>query len=333
MMIVDKPLFISKYRPTQLAHFYFDDSVNKTIELLMRINETNILFIGNANSGKSSLLNVMIREYYGYIPTHNIMFVNNLKEQGIHFFRNEMQTFCKSQSLIPNKKKMIIIDDLDMINQHNQQVFCNYIDKYKNNVCFIMAGTSKQKIIENIQSRTHIIGIYPPQREHLEEFIKNVLKNETIQLSMEAQKYIIDISSGSIRCLLKYLEKIKLYQLSNNTNSTNNDMDLIQCKKLCSTLSNHYFETYITELKSEDPNIKRAIQVLYNISDHGYSVIDILYYFFSFVEGTTMLNEIEKYEIIIVLCEYITIFHNVHEDIVELSLFTRKVYNVCRNNL
>jgi GTPase SAR1 family protein len=61
----------------------------------MEIDDLNVLFIGSASSGKTSILYAILREYYGLtkhetIPETNILFINNLKEQGINYFRNEM---------------------------------------------------------------------------------------------------------------------------------------------------------------------------------------------------------------------------------------------------
>jgi DNA polymerase III delta prime subunit len=297
--------------------------------MLRDMDELNVLFIGNSNAGKTSLLGAMIREYYGPdsavpVPHQNIMHVNNLKEQGIHFFRNEMHAFCKSQTCVIGRKKMIVIDDMDYVNQQNQQVFCNYMDKYRNNVCFIMACTNKQKIIENIQSRAHIVAILPPPREYLEEFMHSVISRESILLTRDARDFIFQISGLSVRCVLKHLEKVKLYQSC--TSTKDKVLDLAMCKTLCSSLSTDYFETYFAHLR--EGRIMDAIRILYDICDYGYSVIDILYYFFTFVEATNMLEEEEKYKIIIVLCEFITIFHNIHEDIIELALFSRRLLSI-----
>ena len=38
-----------------------------------------------------------------------------------------------------------------------------------------------------------------------------------------------------------------------------------------------------------------------------------------------MLNEEEKYKIIPLICKYITMFHNIHEDEIELALFTNNL--------
>jgi DNA polymerase III delta prime subunit len=324
----DEPSFVAKYKPLVLNDFFFDDRTKRTLSMLRDMDELNVLFIGNSNAGKTSLLSAMIREYYGpenSVPHQNIMHVNNLKEQGIHFFRNEMHAFCKSQTCVLGRKKMIVIDDMDYVNQQNQQVFCNYMDKYKNNVCFIMACTNKQKIIENIQSRAHIVAILPPPREYLEDFMHSVILRESILLTRDARDFIFQISGLSVRCVLKHLEKVKLYQASHATSDV---VDLAMCKTLCSSLSTDYFETYFDHLR--EGRIMEAIRILYDICDYGYSVIDILYYFFSFVEATSMLGEEEKYKIIIVLCEYITIFHNIHEDVIELALFSRRLLVILR---
>ena len=227
---------------------------------------------------------------------------------------------------------MIIIDDIDMINQQNQQVFCDYIDRYKNNVCFLLAGSNKQKIIENIQSRVHMIRIHAPSPENLKLFMERVLEQEQLRLTTEAKDYISFVSGTSIRCILKHLEKIKIYTQS----QPGQTIDLELSRTLCSTISMELFETYFLLLKTTTTNeegteLKRAIQILYSVCDYGYSVIDIFYYLFQFVEQTSILMEDEKYKITMILCHYITIVHNIHEDIVETALFTREVYNIFRH--
>jgi DNA polymerase III delta prime subunit len=329
----DEPPFIAKYKPLAIDDFFFDDRTKITLRMLKEMDELNVLFLGNSSAGKTSLLHTMIREYYATtegspLPHHNIMHVNNLKEQGIHFFRNEMHAFCKSQTCVIGRKKMIVIDDMDLVNQQNQQVFCNYMDKYKNNVCFIMACTNKQKIIENIQSRVHIVAILPPPLEYLEVFMDSVIAKESLLLSREARDFVFHISGNSVRCVLNHLEKIKIFQCRRGQQEDGKEVvcDINNCKMLCSILSTEYFETYFNHLRAG--NITGAIRVLYDICDYGYSVIDIFYYFFNFVEAADTLEEEEKYKIIIVLCEYITIFHNVHEDIIELAFFTRRLLQI-----
>jgi hypothetical protein len=59
--------------------------------------------------------------------------------------------------------------------------------------------------------------------------------------------------------------------------------------------------------------------------EEGYSVIDILDFFFSFVKTTDLLTEEEKYLHIPHLCKYIYYFHNIHEEPIELALFSKEL--------
>ena len=67
---------------------------------------------------------------------------------------------------------------------------------------------------------------------------------------------------------------------------------------------------------------------MYHIHDYGYSVIDILDYLFAYVKFTDIIDEELKYKITCLLCKYITIFNNIHEDCIELALFTNNLYKL-----
>jgi DNA polymerase III delta prime subunit len=319
--------FITKYKPYYVSDFDADPRMQSIINTLFEIDDLNVLFIGNTSCGKTTLLNAMIRQYYNFdktdnLPETNIMFINNLKEQGVNYFRNEMRTFCQSHCSIHGKKKIIAIDDLDMINEQSQQVFRNYIDKYKHNIHFIFACTNVQKVIESLQSRLHIINIKPITNEKLEQSVAKIAIAEELILEQPALQYLVEKSNHSIRNALNNLEKLWIYCYGNREKN----VSLPLCEKLCSTISFYQFEKYIQSLRSG--KLHDATMILYEINDYGYSVIDILDYFYTFVKTTTMLSSDEKYKIIPHLCKYITIYHNNHEHCIELALFTNNVYSL-----
>ena len=106
-----KNIFISKYKPYFLDDFYMETNVLTTVKSFLDLDYMHLLLVGNSCSGKTALLHALVREYYELkktdnFPENNIMFVNNLKEQGIQFFRNDMKTFCQSHTIIYGKKKI-----------------------------------------------------------------------------------------------------------------------------------------------------------------------------------------------------------------------------------
>ena len=322
VLLMIKPTFITKYKPYLLDDFYMEDDLLQMFKFLLEIDQLNLLLVGNTNSGKTTLLYALIREYYNLqpgavIPETNILFINSLKEQGIQYFRNEMKTFCQSYCSIYNKKKMVIIDDIDNINEQSQQVFRNYIDKYKHNIHFVTVCTNMQKVNESIQSRLQIMKIPIFSLEQNTQLMNKIIQNENITVDDESKQFLLHTSNNSIRLLINLLEKIYIY---------NKPITIDICRIICSNISNDKFENYFTCLKNY--NISDALSQIYFIHDYGYSVIDILDYMFAFIKLTDILTEEVKYQIIPILCKYITVFHNTHEDSIELALFTNNVYDI-----
>ena len=317
--------FITKYKPYFIDDFTDNDQLINTIKTLIQLDSLNILLVGNVSSGKTTLLNCIAREYYGLqqhsnLPENNTLIINNLKEQGIQYFRNEMKTFCQSRSSIHGKKKLVIIDDIDLINEQGQQVFRNYIDKYSKNIHFISVCSNIQKVIESLQSRLHIINIPRQTEQYIMSVMAKIINAENIHIHKQIQDYLLVSANYSIRSLINFLEKIYIYD---------EDITLEECKKICSTISTYHFDNYYDKII--DNNLAGAIGILYNIYDYGYSVIDILDFLFHYTKTCNKISEDYKYKVITELCKYITIFHNIHEDSIELVLITNNINNIINN--
>jgi replication factor C subunit 2/4 len=265
----------------------------------------------------------MIREYYrksGASKTlinENILVLNSLKEQGIQYYRNDVKVFCQTMTMIPGKKKIVLLDDIDLINEQGQQVFRNCIDKYSHNVHFISSCSNSQKVIESLQSRLIIIKIKPLQRSNLMKIMRKITQFEKIKITNDAEDFILNVCNNTAKILINYIEKFKLL---------NEPITLELASNVCSNISLSTFEEYTQFLK--DGQLKDAIKLLYNIYDKGYSVMDILDNYFVFVKITRLLSEEQKYNIIPFICKYITVFHNIHEDEIELALFSNNLQKI-----
>ena len=309
--------FLKKYQPKFYDDFVIEPSYIDLLRTLIDMDNLNILFIGDPGTGKTSLIEATIREYYQVdkIPINNVLYINNLKEQGISYYRNEVKTFCQTSSNISDKKKIIVLDDLDIINDQSQQVFRNCIDKYSHKVCFLASCLNLQKTIESIQSRCTLIKIKPMKKNLLLKIVNNIEKKENLKISNDAKKFILNICNNSLRLLINYLEKF--YLIKKNIN-------LELAKEVCTNISYYEFDKY-TNAWYKEKSIEKAYKIIINIYEKGYSVMDILDSYFQYIKITDLISEEIKYKIIHEICVFISYFHTLHEDSIELVFFTQKL--------
>ena len=162
-----------------------------------------------------------------------------------------------------------------------------------------------------------IIKINPLSRNNLIKIMTKIRERENIVIDNLAEDFIINVSNNIAKILINYMEKFKLL---------NQPITLDLAKKVCTNISFCILNEYTELLKSKQLN--QAIKILYEIYDKGYSVMDILDNYFLFIKTTTSLEETHKYNIIPLICKYITIFYNIHEDEIELALFSNNLYQI-----
>lgn len=312
-------LFIHKYQP--LTFDDFGDGNARIVQMmrtLIAMDDLNVLLIGNMASGKTTMLNALVREYYTGFSLKdyqdNVLLINNLKEQGINYYRTDVKIFCQTCSKIRGKKKFVVLDDIDLINEQSQQVFRNCMDKYSHNVHFVASCTNHQKVIESLQSRLSILKMEPLSRDHLVAILNTIQSNEHLDMDDDAKEFVVSVSNNTVKLVINYLEKFKLL---------NQRITLPLAIQLCTNISFLTFEEYTRHLLNG--HLLPAIQLIYQVYDKGYSVMDILDNYFLFVKNTTMLTEDQKYGVIPYLCKYISVFHTIHEDEIELALFTNNL--------
>ena len=316
--------FIAKYQPLKIHDFeQLDENTVTIIRSLIEMDNLNIMFYGDSGSGKTSIINATIREYYKKSSSaaihENIMVLNSLKEQGIQYYRNDVKVFCQTMTMIPNRKKIVLLDDIDLINEQGQQVFRNCIDKYSHNVHFISSCTNIQKVVDTFQTRNIIIKINQLNMGCLNKIMWKIKSNEHLKIMKDAEEFLLQVSNGSVRTLINYLEKIKLIDREITYDIAN---------RICTNISFHRFEEYTREVLRFDTDgggLRAANAILFQLNDEGYSVLDILDNYFLFVKLTPMFDEDMKFRITSLICKYITIFHNIHEHDIELALFTNNL--------
>jgi DNA polymerase III delta prime subunit len=318
-----KTPYIVKFQPKDLDGFQTSSDLKDFVNASIMTHDLNLLLIGDPGTGKTSLLNIIISLYFGdaikdkHIYETHILFINSLREQGISFYRSEVRTFCQTQSVIPCKKKIVILDDVDFINEQSQQVFRSCMDKYGANVNFLISCINTQKVIESLQSRTTLVRLPVLTNEQLHLIGSNIVRSEGIDIDSDAYDYLIKISNSSVRLVTNYLEKMKILD---------ERITLTLVHEICSNINYHFFEEFIDSCK--DGDVRKASDILYTLSDRGFSVMDILDSLTQYIKRDENMTELAKYTLMPTICKYISIFHEIHEDDIELILLTRDIVKI-----
>ena len=307
-----------KYIPNVLADFCIDKKVKEILRVLIDIDNLNLLLIGDPGTGKTTLINVMLNEYYKGVSTNEmIMYINVLKDQGIHSFRQNVKTFCQTTNNL-SCKKTIVIDNIDQINEQTQQIIRNNIDKYKHRVNFILSCSNIQKVLDSLQSRVNIVTLHSIGEDELFSYAKMIVAHEKINIDEDAIQYLVSVSNSSVRLMLSNL--LKIYLLGEHTS-------LETVKDIVTQISYSFFDDY-TKLWLNDKDYISSGNKIMSLIEQGYSVMDVLETYFHYIKSVSDIDVECKFKLLPIICKYINVFHSIHEDHFELLLFNYELCNI-----
>lgn len=309
-------LFTEKYTPKCFDDFDdFSDAFVQILKHFVQINFGSFLFVGPNGCGKTLMIEIFLNEYFSRYPKHvkmneYILRINVLKEQGIHFYRNDLKYFCQNISTI---QKFVVMDDLDYLNEHSQQVIRNCIQKYSNNIHFIASCTNSKKVTETLNSMLLPIRLKTITSSVIEKLFERVVLEEHLDLTDDAKKYILQTRNNPKKLLID-LQKCKLY---------GERLHLDDIKNLLYDINHQTFDLFTETVK--EGNRKKASQILLELYEEGFSVIDILSQYYEYMKFCESFSDALKYKITKIVTKFVTIFHNLHEDSIELTFFAKNI--------
>jgi DNA polymerase III delta prime subunit len=351
-------LLINKYKPTRFCDFVQEEgeSLIQFLQKQIARNKLLTLIVGEEETGKTTLLNTILREYYDapFAAYHsNVLYLHYLKEQGASFYKNEVKYFCQTYCSLPGKKKTIVLDDLDFMTESNQTIFINIIEKYANHVNFIASCKFLHKVLYGIQTRVMIVQLHRWSVSSLMRIANRIVAEEGMVFEHDALNLLIQVAKYKINRLINCIDKIKLVTNSSTSSATEGTGSATDGRihittemvhQLCANIQYTVYKQYFTLICEKQ--LKEAISVLYELHDKGFSAIDILDNMFEYVklitnqeqdtatEPTTdsvfslPISQIQVYQIIKVICKYITFFYNIHEDEIELALLSNDLISL-----
>lgn len=150
-------LWIEKYRPKTLDDICLSSTVkSKFTEFKEQSECPNLLFIGNAGIGKTSLAKIVVNS----MLTCQYLYINASDENGIDTIRNKVTRFAQTKSL-DGCIKVIILDEVDGLTLDAQRALRNTMEEYSSHCRFILTANYNHKVIVPLQSRTQSFDLTP----------------------------------------------------------------------------------------------------------------------------------------------------------------------------
>lgn len=307
-----------KYFPQTLNDLPLDHKFINILRTCISNNILQILLVGDDDYIKVTTLQTIIRTLQ--IPRSEQLFISQIKDQGVTNMRYEIKQFSQTPS--PSGKKILIIDDIHLFSDNIQKLFINNIDKWSKNTFVIVTCNNLYSVDECLVSRLFPLYIPEVKNKILLEKIDTICKNENININRNQQEFIIKISETNLQTIYHILQKCKLLQYDKNINYE-------MLKQTCTLIHIDEMTGYFNIAK--EGNLKAGYEYLLTICEKGYSVLDILNEMYFFIKITNLLNEEEKYLSCKIISSYIVHFITIHEEELELLLFTQEIIKILNN--
>lgn len=311
---------IDKYSPVKIDDLNINQYDNKLLKTLIDADDINILINGNTGTGKTSLINIIISEYYNFkerdiktinnIKEKNILYINILNDHGINYYRNDVNNFCLAKSIIKSRKKFIIIDSIDIISEQNQYIFKNYIEYYLNSINFIITSVDLSKVYEPIINKLFLIRVQDSDYQFLKKIYNNINIIERFDNDNLFIDNVINTSNNSISDLINIVQKIIL----------NNNSLVSECK------TSHKFDKLFKLCKTRD--VESGYKILLDMYNLGISIYDILDRLNNYIKVCDNIDTNIKYEIYKIIITYINHSYNLHNDKVQLLFLINNIIRV-----
>ena len=175
-------LWVDKHKPRTIDDCILPDKLKEEFSNMETL--SNMLFIGDAGVGKTTVANVLC-------DTLNIdvCFLNASLERSIDDVRNTIQTFASTTALF-GEYKVLLLDEADNLTPDAQKALRALIETHQNNCRFILTCNYPHKLIAPLRSRLQEYNFtFPSDGKQLKNtFVKRlltILQAEKVSLRKE----------------------------------------------------------------------------------------------------------------------------------------------------
>ncbi len=199
-------IWTEKHRPSTLDEVIGQDDIVERLKAFVENDSIpHMLFAGPAGTGKTTSAVALVKDLYGDTWKQNYIETNASDDRGINVVREKIKDFARTKPVNADYK-IIFLDEADALTSDAQQALRRTMEQYSDNCRFIMSCNYSSKIIDPIQSRCAVFRFNRLPEEKVRDYITRLGKEEEFQISEEAIKAVMRVSSGDLRRVTNILQ-------------------------------------------------------------------------------------------------------------------------------
>lgn len=209
-------LWTEKYRPSNIndiigqPHFVMDAKT-----WIEENNMPNVLLYGNPGNGKTGAGIVLAKEILKDEFKNNFIEINASDDRRLETVRTTIKQAAQSKGIGDIPFKVCLLDEMDGMTTDSQNALKRIMERYANNIRFIITCNDRNKIIFALQSRCANYHFQPLNNESVLQVLQSILNREGItRFTQEELDPFIYSVNGDMRRAITELQAAKAGNLT-----------------------------------------------------------------------------------------------------------------------
>tara|TARA_R110002020_G_scaffold201600_2_gene404301 strand:+ start:698 stop:1603 length:906 start_codon:yes stop_codon:yes gene_type:complete len=195
-------LWTEKYRPSGIIDIIGQTAFCEDAKAFTNKNEMpNLLIHGPAGTGKTSAGIALARDILKEEFAFNFIEVNASDDRKLETVRTKIKEFASTGKMGDSPFKICLLDEIEGMTIDAQNALKRVMERYSDNVRFIVTANNRNKIILPLQSRcaNYFFGLI--DKDLILVMLRRILKNEGLEEPQNLEKFVISFNGDLRRCI------------------------------------------------------------------------------------------------------------------------------------